>query len=157
VHHGDTIARILRAGERLIDVGVAADELAGSGYVVLLNGSWVAGRLVSRGAVVSSDGLRHDRITVDNPLLLPGATVSVRVLRTDGGGVVIAESAVVATAHGDLVFVQLSADTFTPRSVHVADRAQALVRIDQGVNPGEIVVVRGAMELYGETMRPSLQ
>lgn len=156
VHHGDTIVRILRTGERLVDVGVATDEPVGSGYVVLIDGSWAPARFVSRGASVGPDGLRHDRVALNNPLLLPGSTVSVRVLRA-AAGTVIPESAVVSTAHGDLVFVQQSLDSFAPRNVRVADRARGLVRVDQGLEPGEVVVVRGAMELYGERMRPSLQ
>ena len=157
VHYGDTIARILRAGQRLIDIGVAPDEPAGSGYLVLIDGSWLPGQLVSRGAVAGSDGLRHDKIAVDNPLLLPGATVSVRILRAGTGGVVIPEAAVVPTPRGDIVFVQQSSDSFAARNIHVADRAQGLVRVDQGLITGDRVVARGAMELYGERMRPLLQ
>ena len=156
VHHGDTVARIVRSGDRVIDVGVAPDEPAGSGYLVLVDGSWTPATFVNRGAEVGADGLRHDRIAIDDPQLLPGSTVSVRILRS-GSGVIVPESAIVSTAGGDVLFVQLAADTFAPRSVHVAERAQGLARIDRGINPGELVVIRGGMELYGERVRPLLQ
>lgn len=160
VRQGETLARIVRPGERFIDLPVGASEATGDDYAVLSAGGWLPARLVSRGAAVEADGFRHDRIAVQNPVatsLLPGAIISVRISRGPATGPIIPESALVPASRGDLVYVQRGADTFEARVVHVAARTDAFVRIDSGLAPGEVVVVRGAMGLYGETLRPALE
>jgi RND family efflux transporter MFP subunit len=159
VHQGDVLARIVRPGERFIDLPVGANEPAGHGYSVLAVGTWIPARLAARGAMIDADGFRHDRIVVPSaPVsLLPGAAVSVRVSRGAARGLVVPDSAIIPTSRGDLVYVQKTPDTFQQRVVHVAERAEAYARVDQGLAPGEVVVVRGVMGLYGESVRSALE
>lgn len=160
VHQGDVLARIVRPGERFIDLPVGGNEPPGDAYAVLAAGVWLPARLVSRGAAIDEDGFRHDRVAVQGAAattLLPGSTISVRISRGASTGIIVPDSAIIPTSHGDLVYVQRTPDTFQSRVVHVAERADAFVRVDQGLAPGDVIVVRGVMGLYGESVRSALE
>lgn len=160
VHRGDLLARIVRPGDRFVDLPVGANEPVGDRYAVLAAGVWLPARFVSRGAAIEPDGFRHDRVAIQGAAattLLPGSMISVRVSRGASTGIIVPDSAVVPTSRGDLVYVQRTPDTFQARVVHVAERTKTSVRIDQGLAPGEIIVVRGVMGLYGESIRSALE
>lgn len=160
VHQGDVLARIVRPGERFIDLPVGGNEPPGDAYAVLAAGVWLPARLVSRGAAIDSDGFRHDRVAVQGAAattLLPGSSISVRISRGASSGIIVPDSAIIPTSHGDLVYVQRSPDIFQSRVVHVAERTDSFVRIDQGLAPGDVIVVRGVMGLYGESVRSALE
>jgi hypothetical protein len=149
----------VRPGARFIDLPVGADEPAGDGYSVLVAGAWIPARLAARGAMIDADGFRHDRILLPSgpASLLPGAEVSVRVSNGAARGLVLPDSAIIPTSRGDLVYVQTTPDSYQQRVVHVAERAQNYVRIDRGLARGEVVVTAGAMGLYGESVRSTLE
>lgn len=160
VHQGDMLARIVRPGARFVDLPVSANETSGDRYSVFAGDAWVPARLRSRGAAVDADGFRHDRVELSGPAaatLLPGSTIAVRVSRGAVAGIIIPDTALVPTSHGDLVYIQRGPDTFQPRAVHVAERSDSTVRVDQGLVVGDAIVVRGAMGLYGESVRSALE
>jgi len=159
VHQGDVLARIVRPGDRFIDLPIGANEPVGDTYAVLAAGLWLPARLVSRGVAIDPDGFRHDRVAVQGAAttLLPGSTISVRISRGASIGIIVPDSAIVPSSRGDLVYVQRTSDSFQSRLVHVAERTDTSARIDQGLAPGEIIVVRGVMGLYGESVRSALE
>jgi multidrug efflux pump subunit AcrA (membrane-fusion protein) len=82
--------------------------------------------------------------------------VAVRLATAPSRGVVIAESAVLPSAGGDVVYVEPKHGTFELRLVRIAARFGGRVRLTTGVKVGESVVVRGASALRGEALRSSL-
>jgi membrane fusion protein, multidrug efflux system len=159
VQQGDLLVRLLRSGPRWVDVADAPSEQPGQRYEVAAGDGWVPARLIAPGAMAEVDGSRHDRVQVDDPAaarLLAGQTVMVRVARGAARGVVLPESAVVPGVETDLVFVEVSPGTYSPRPVRVAARLGGQVRLAAGLHVGESVVVRGAMSLQGESRRREL-
>ncbi len=153
---GAVLARILKAGPRWIDLGVPADDVTGAQYEVKIGETWVAARLISRGAVVADDGARHDRLEVAGDVsvgLLPGASVAVRVAGEASRGIVISERALVP---GDVVFVEASPGRFTDRVVRVVARFGGRARVE-GLQTGDLIVTEGAMSLRGESLKSQMQ
>jgi cobalt-zinc-cadmium efflux system membrane fusion protein len=157
VETGRTVARILRAGPRRIDLAVSASDPTASAYEVNVGDRWVPARLVSRGTAVGDDGNRHDLLELDagaEPLL--GSTVAVRLAASAARGIVVPESAVLTSASGDVVYIEEKPGSFEPRLVRVAARFGGKARIESGLKSGERVVTRGASALRGEALRSSL-
>jgi RND family efflux transporter MFP subunit len=157
VETGRTVARILRAGPRRIDLAVSASDPTPSAYEVNVGDRWVSARIVSRGTAVGDDGNRHDLLELAadaEPLL--GATVAVRLAATAARGIVVPESSVLTSASGDVVYVEEKPGSFEPRLVRVTARFGGKARIESGVKAGERVVTRGAASLRGEALRSSL-
>ena len=157
VELGQTVARVLRAGSRRIDLAINASDPTASAYEVQIADAWVPGRLISRGTTVGDDGNRHDVLELDAqaPALL-GSVVAVRLATTPTRGIVVADSAVLPSAGGDVVYIERELGTFEARLVRVAARFGGRARLASGVKAGESVVVRGASALRGEALRSSL-
>jgi|GEM_PF-4390211 len=154
---GQAVARVLRAGPRRIDLAVSASDPSASAYEVQIADAWLPARLVSRGTTVNEDGNRHDVLELDASTgALLGSVVAVRLAAAPARGVVIAESAVLPSAGGDVVYVELKHGTFELRLVRIGARFGGRVRLTTGVKVGEPVVVRGASALRGEALRSSL-
>ncbi|HEX3475105.1 MAG TPA: efflux RND transporter periplasmic adaptor subunit [Kofleriaceae bacterium] len=154
---GRPVARVLRAGPRRIDLAVHAADPAASAYEAQIEDRWVPARLIARAMAVGEDGNRHDVLELDagaQPLV--GAVVAVRLAAGNARGPVVPESALLAAAGGDVVYVEDRPGRFEPRVVQVAARLAGRVRIAAGVKPGDRVVVRGAAALRGEALRSSL-
>jgi RND family efflux transporter MFP subunit len=160
VNRGDVLAQIVTGGPLWIDVAVPPDDPVSDRYEVATSGGPVRARLLARGRVIDADGTRHDRLVVDSPQsarLTPGSTVSVQVARNASRGIVLPESALVPGVDGDTVFVEASPGVFTAREVRVAARFGGQVRLSSGLEPGDTVVVQGAMGLQGERLRSQLR
>ena len=160
VSKGDVLAQIVREGPVWIDVSVPPDDPVGDRYAVTTSSGLIVARLLARGSVIDADGTRHDRLIVDaaqSAALRPGASVSVQVAHGASRGIVIADSALVPGVDTDTVFVETSSGIFAARPVHVAARFEKLVRVASGLNPGDRVVVQGAMALQGERLRSQLR
>ena len=71
----------------------------------------------------------------------------------DAGAVVLPAGALVPTADGDVVFVAEAPGRYRLRRVEVGERGGGGVALAGGVEAGESVVVRGAMELWGEVVK----
>lgn len=157
VEMGRTVARILRAGPRRVDLAVSASDPIATAYEVYVGDRWVPARLISRGTTVGDDGNRHDLLELDQsaePLI--GATVAVRLAASLAKGPIVPESAVLTSASGDVVYVETQHGSFEPRLVRIAARFGGKVRIESGVKLGDHVVTRGASALRGEALRASL-
>ena len=160
VRPGDMLARVLRGGSRWIDVQVSPDDPVGSSYEVKVGDAWIRARLVARGSFVGPDGRRQDRIEVGAEqavALLPGATISVRVGVGDGSGVLVPEAALVPGVGSDIIYIETTPGTYTPRAVRVAARFNGYARLTGGLAVGTRVVTRGAMSLRGESLRSELR
>jgi cobalt-zinc-cadmium efflux system membrane fusion protein len=154
---GRPVARVLRPGPRRIDLAVHAADPAASAYEAQVEDRWVPARLITRAMAVGDDGHRHDVLELDagaEPLV--GAVVAVRLAAASARGPVVPESALLAAAGGDVVYVEDRPGRFEARVVQVAARLGGRVRIAAGVKPGDRVVVRGAAALRGEALRSSL-
>lgn len=161
VSAGSVLARILTPGPRWIDLAVAPDDPTGdaNGYEVQAGTRWLPARLIARGVVVEEDGARHDRLelaSTEAGAVLPGETVPVRVAAGAARGVLVPEQAVVPGAGGELLFVETAEGVFAPRPARVAARFGGQVRLLSGVQSGDKVVVRGALNLRGEAVRAEL-
>lgn len=157
VETGRTVARILRAGPRRIELSVSASEQIATAYEINVGERWVPARLILRGTRVGEDGNRHDVLELApsaEPLL--GATVAVRLAGMATRGVIVPESALLTSASGDVVYVEVAKGSFEPRLVRVVARFGGNARIDSGVKAGEHVVIRSASALRGEALRSSL-
>jgi cobalt-zinc-cadmium efflux system membrane fusion protein len=154
---GRPVARVLRAGPRRIDLAVHAADPAASAYEAQIEDRWVPARLITRAMAVGEDGQRHDVLELDagaQPVV--GAVVAVRLAAASARGPVVPESALLAAAGGDVVYVEDRPGRFEARVVQVAARLGGRVRLAAGVKPGDRVVVRGAAALRGEALRSSL-
>jgi membrane fusion protein, heavy metal efflux system len=154
---GRPVARVLRAGPRRIDLAVHAADPAASAYEAQIEDRWVPARLITRAVAVGEDGNRHDVLELDagaQPVV--GAVVAVRLAAASARGPVVPESALLAAAGGDVVYVEDRPGRFEARIVQVAARLGGRVRIAAGIKPGDRVVVRGAAALRGEALRSSL-
>ena len=159
VNKGDVLAHIVREGPVWIDVSVPPEDPIGERYVVTTPAP-IAARLLARGSVIDPDGTRHDRLLVDaaqSAALRPGASVSVQVAHGASRGIVIAAAALVPGVDTDTVFVETAPGVFAARPVQVVARFEQQVRVASGVNPGDRVVVQGAMALQGERLRSQLR
>ena len=163
---GRTVTRVLRRGGRWIDVAVPFAEPIGATYdaEAARGTAGVPARLLARGAIVADDGMRRDRIALEGDAdagagqaFIPGATVAVRVHGFPSKGVVVAAAALVATADGPLVFVRVGEGTFAPRRVTVGARREGQALVTNGVAARDVLVVRGAAGLRGETIRAELR
>ncbi len=152
---GHVLAEIVTDGPSWIDVATPADAATGSGYSVRVGRSWVSARLLAKGVVAGPDGLRRDRLEIAAPGLVIGATLDVRIERGASMGVVIPASAIVPTAEGDVVYVEIEGK-FVERAVQVAARLDDKARLASGVAEGERVVSVGGQALRGEKMRAAL-
>ncbi len=166
VQAGQILARVLTGGGRWIDVAVQPTEPPGTAYEVDIAAGQetprarVAARLLARGFVVGEDGARRDRIVVEGEgaaRLLPGAVVSVYVAGDEKRGILVPETAVVTSAGGDVVFVEIKPSVFAARPVDIGARLGGTVRVDGGVAEGERVVMAGAIALFGESKRAELR
>jgi len=159
VQQGDVLVRILKPGPRWIDVSVPPGDPPGLRYEVQVGTNRLPARLVAPGAVVESDGTRHDRLQIDAEAavaLVPGQSVSVHAARNAAAGIVLPEAAIVPGVKNDRVFVETEPGTFAARTVRVAARLGGRVRLASGVRAGERVVTEGAMALDGESRRAEL-
>ncbi len=64
---------------------------------------------------------------------------------------------VIREADGDHVFIQKSADTFALKPVKLAEEANGLRVLVDGVNPGEKIIVAGAFHLNNERRRRAIR
>jgi RND family efflux transporter MFP subunit len=159
VNRGDVLAQVVRNGPLWIDVFVPPDDPDADRYVVNAVSGSIPARLLARGRVIDADGTRHDRLTVEASqaaALRPGSTVAVQVARGHTRGIVLPQSALVPGVERDTVFVETSPGVFAARSVRVGARFGGQVRLASGVTAGDLVVVQGAMGLYGERLRSQL-
>lgn len=152
VQQGTVLARIVRTGPRWIDVAVPPGDPVGESYRLRGQlGEWNA-QLLTRGSVVHRDGTRRDRLLADPvaaPSLPPGATVAVEVL-SNHSGVLVAVEAIVRRGEERLVFVEVEAGCFAPRTVTVGAQESVRAVITSGVTQGDRVVTRGSASLLGE-------
>jgi RND family efflux transporter MFP subunit len=159
VQQGDLLIRLMKPGPRWVDIAVPPNEPAGDSYEVTAGDAWMPSRIIAPGTVVEADGLRRDRLQVDEPSaakLLSGQVVSVRIAHGQAHGLVLPESALVPGVQTDLVFIETSPDTFAPTPVRVTTRFGGRVRVASGLKVGDRIVTRGAMSLHGETRRAEL-
>jgi multidrug efflux system membrane fusion protein len=99
-------------------------------------------------SVQSSSGTVMLRATVPNPTrhLWPGQFVNVRlVLSTLPNAVLVPAAATQDSANGPFVYVLKSDDTAELRPVKLGQRQGELVVVEQGVQPGERVVMNGQL------------
>jgi cobalt-zinc-cadmium efflux system membrane fusion protein len=154
---GHVLARIVTEGPRWVDVAMPPDAPVGAAFFVKsTEKTWVSAKLLARGLVAGTDGLRRDRLEVVAPGLVIGASVDVRVAKGSQKGIVIPASAVVPTAEGDVVYVEIEPNKFVERSAKIAARLDERVRIASGVALGDSVVTVGAQSLRGERMHGAL-
>jgi len=169
VHQGQRLATVLAAGGRRVDVGLPPGSPPATSFAVEVGSRWVTAQRIGDSGVIGADGLRHlwleipppdgakpDRAVAANPAVTiePGATVLVRVGHSrDAGAVVLPAGALVPTADGDVVFVAEAPGRYRLRRVEVGERGGGGVALAGGVEAGESVVVRGAMELWGEVVK----
>lgn len=154
---GQTVARILRAGPRRVDLATSASDPTAGGYEVQVGDAWLPAHLVARGMATSDDGNRHDVLELDGAAeVLLGSTVAVRLAAAAVRGVVVPEAAVLPSAGGDVVYVERDHGVFEAHVVRIAARFGGRLRLASGIKPGEPVVVRGASALRGEALRSSL-
>lgn len=152
VAQGAVVARILALGPRWIDVAVPPGDPVGDGYRVEGPSGTVPARMLARGALVGSDGARHDRLIVSASAsadLLPGATVPVEVLHRTRG-IVVPTRAIVRRGGRDLAFVQTKEGRYAPRAVAVGARGAERAVVTSGLSSGERVVTQGTAALLGE-------
>lgn len=157
---GRTVARVVQPGPRWIDVSAPAREPSGARYEVEGAAGWIPGKLLSRGAIVADDGLRRDRIELTEKTpgeLLPGAMVTVQVHGPPAHGVLVPESALVATPTTTVVFVAVGPGIFAARPVKIGARGGAEILVVEGIKPANTIVVRGTAGLRGETIRAELR
>jgi RND family efflux transporter MFP subunit len=154
---GQTIARILRAGPRRVDLATSSNDPTARGYEVQVGDAWMPAHLVARGMATSDDGNRHDMLELEGaPEVLLGSTVAVRLAAASARGVVVPDTAVLPSAGGDVVYVESDHGVFEAHVVRIAARFGGRLRLASGIKPGEPVVVRGASALRGEALRSSL-
>lgn len=149
---GAVLARIVLAGPRWIDIAVPPDDPVGSGYRVSGLGQMLDAKLLSRGAVIGSDGTRRDRLEASADAagyLPPGATIAVDVLH-DTHGVIVPASAIVRRGRDSLAFVEQEAGRFAARRVEVSAREDERAVVSAGLSAGDLIATRGAASLLGE-------
>jgi len=152
VQQGTTVARIVRAGPRWIDVAVPPGESVGDDYRVRGTSGELPAQLLTRGSVVQPDGTRRDRLQAAPeaaPNLPPGATVPVEVLRNRSGLLVPVQS-IVRRGDEKLVFVEVEEGRFAPAVVTVGAREGDRAVVTSGLAQGARVVTRGSASLLGE-------
>jgi multidrug efflux pump subunit AcrA (membrane-fusion protein) len=153
VTRGTIVARVVRAGPRWIDLAVPPGDPIGSGYRAQGVAGTVPATLLTRGAVISADGTRRDRLQAAPDAaasLPPGATIAVEVLHEESG-LIVPASALLRHGREPLVFVENETGrAFEPRPVAVAARDEARAVVVSGLSRGERVVTRGAASLLGE-------
>ncbi|MFZ5766147.1 MAG: efflux RND transporter periplasmic adaptor subunit [Thermodesulfobacteriota bacterium] len=93
------------------------------------------------------------RFEFDNPdlILKPAMYADVRVELAETEGVVVPESAVMATGTRSLAFVEIEPGTFEPREIVPGLRGNGRVQILSGVRAGETVVVKANFLLDSES------
>jgi multidrug efflux pump subunit AcrA (membrane-fusion protein) len=161
VRQGDRLATLLTPGSRRVDVGVPPDAPSPSSFAVEVGGRWRPATLIGSSSVVGADGLRHELLELSDTgaaaegVAAPGATVRVRLGQRAAGtpGVVLPASAVVPASGGEVVFVVEPDGRYRLRRVRGVERAGERVSVQAGVEAGERVVTRGAMELWGEVVK----
>lgn len=154
---GAVLARVVGDGPRWVEVAVPPGVPPALRAEVETGGGWRPARVVVAGAVVAEDGARRDRLEVEPAAgLVLGASVAVRLVRGEFGGVILPDSALVPGTELDAVYVEEPAGVFTARAVRVAGRSAGQAAIASGLAPGERVVVRGALALRGEAIRGQL-
>jgi multidrug efflux pump subunit AcrA (membrane-fusion protein) len=152
IQQGAVVSRIVRAGPRWIDVAVAPSDPIGSGYRAQGISGWVPVTLLARGLVIQSDGTRRDRLEAASESaanLLPGATVSVELLR-DHRGVLVPVNAIVRRGFESLVFIAVEEGRYEAKPVEVGARDETSAVVRSGISAGDRVVTQGASSLLGE-------
>jgi len=93
------------------------------------------------------------------PALVVGRYVDVLVATTAavGSGVVVPKEASVEVRGATVVFVQTSQSAFVARAVRLGASTATEVVVEAGVEPGDHVVVKGAILLKGELIRGELE
>lgn len=155
VQRGERLASVLVASDRWVDVGLPPGGPPTSSFAVEVHSRWVAAERIGGSVVVGADGLRHELLALPSARadLEPGATVLVRMGQGSAGGIVLPAAAVVPTAHGEVAFVAEAPGSYRLRRVQVVERGDDEVTVQGDVRAGEPVVVRGAMELWGEVVK----
>lgn len=152
IQQGTVVSRIVRAGPRWVDIAVPPGDGVGNGYRAQGAQGSVSLTLLSRGAVVQSDGTRRDRLEAVPEAaasLPPGATIAVEVLR-EASGVVMPASALVRRGREVVVFVEVETGTYELRGVQIAARDETRAVATAGLSAGDRVVTRGSSSLLGE-------
>lgn len=147
---GTIVARILREGPRWIDIAARAEDQIGDAYRLPASPDAPI-RLLNKGAIVHRDGARHDRLQCEpvGGSLLPGTTVAVEVLHTHEG-LLLPSEAVVRHEGEQIVFVEIRANCFAPRTVKGIATDGKTVAISTGLARGERVVTLGSLHLLAE-------
>lgn len=93
------------------------------------------------------------RVVLDNGFrnLRPGMYADVLLAVGSGDVLAIPDDAILDTGRRQVVFVALGGGRFVPREVTVGDRAGGLAQVLEGLEPGEMVVVKAAFLLDSES------
>lgn len=154
VRQGEGMLTVLGEGGRRIDVGVVPGSPPATSWRVQVGSEWVPAKHIGSGGLIGADGLRHELLEAPaGTALEPGATVLVRIGAGEARGVVLPASAVVPVAGGEMAFVEEESGRYLPRRLQVTERGPDRVVVASGVEAGERVVSRGAMELWGEMVK----
>jgi membrane fusion protein, heavy metal efflux system len=157
-HGGDALLEIGDASSLWVVADVFERDLGGvhvgsKGRIAFSSlGHDIEGRVASVGAVVGS-GLRTAPVylTIEGPrpTLRPGVYGRVEI-QTANAAVTLPTSAVLIKDGMDpVVYVQQDALTYQRRSVVIAQPVEGRVQVMSGLQPGDKVVVRGALLLDG--------
>lgn len=152
IQQGTVLARIVRTGPRWIDLAVPPGDPIGSGYRAQGVSELVPARLLTRGAVIQTDGTRRDRLEAAPEAaanLPPGATVPVEVLH-ETQGVLVPTHAIIRRGRETLVFVEVEEGRYEARKVAVPARDDTRGAVTSGLSAGDRIVTRGASSLLGE-------
>ncbi len=152
IQQGATLARIVRAGPRWIDVAVPPGDSVGSGYRAQGMSGPVSATLLNRGAVIQADGTRRDRLEAAEEAaanLPPGATVPVEVLH-ETQGILVPMQALVRRGRERLVFIEVEEGRYEARPVEIVANDDSGAVVSTGLVSGDRVVTRGASALLGE-------
>jgi RND family efflux transporter MFP subunit len=163
VSAGDVLFRIVDPSELWIRARVPEHDAArvrtdgDASYRILGLDEWlpipITGDAPRASVVALGRTVHRDSRTVDliyalldpDPRLRVGATVRVAVPAGEPSHTVaVPRSAVLSDEGRDVVYVQLSGESFDERAVRVGSRAGGWVAIESGVEGGERVVSRGA-------------
>jgi len=157
-HGGDPLLEIGDASSLWVVADVFERDLAGvhtgaKGRIAFpAFGHDIDGRVASVGAVVGS-GLRTAAVylTIDGPhtTLRPGAYGRVEIQTANAAVTLPASAVLIKDGMDPVVYVQQDPLTYQRRSVVIAQPVEGRVQVISGLQPGDKVVVRGALLLDG--------
>jgi len=160
VEPGDVITRIHDDSVMKLDFSVPSAFLASlaPGIAIRASARAFEGR-VFEGEISSLDNeidpvtrslLVRAVLPNDDKVLRPGLLMSVELMRNPRDALTIPEAAVVPLARETYVFVVVDEDGVTRadrRRITVGARRPGVVEVIEGLNPGDLVVTRGALQL----------